>query len=380
MSIESENFTRSLPVSAEFSAVLDEESYRRVPDDWLIAVTDVVSSRKAIAAGHYKAVNMAGVGVISALMNALGTQTLPYIFSGDGAAAICAPEDRETVADALARMVAWTRDELGLELRAALIPVADIRAEGYDVLVQAVRVSDAINNFAFHGGGLSRAETLMKAGKYGIAAASAGDRPDLTGLSCRWSPITPPHGKIVSIIAEPDKAAEGRFSDVAQRLLALIGMQMAGAGSPMPKEGPTGTWPPEGLGLEARAMRGEHPLWLRKLGVYFWTLFSWFVIRFEINMGSFNARHYREFTSLNTDYRKFQDGLRVTASLGDSELARLTDFLEGERVAKNLRYGLCVQDSAILTCYVPSVTSDTHFHFLDGAGGGYAGAAENMKS
>ena len=99
-----------------------------------------------------------------------------------------------------------------------------------------------------------------------------------------------------------------------------------------------------------------------------------------INVGSFNARHYREFTSLNTDYRKFQDGLRVTVSLGDSELPRLTEFLEGERGAKNLRYGLCVQDSAILTCYVPSVTSDSHFHFLDGAGGGYAQAAENMKS
>jgi hypothetical protein len=29
---------------------------------------------------------------------------------------------------------------------------------------------------------------------------------------------------------------------------------------------------------------------------------------------------------------------------------------------------------------VPSVTSDAHFHFLDGAGGGYAQAATNMKA
>jgi hypothetical protein len=380
LSVESENFTRSLPVSAEFSAVLDQGSYRRAPDDWLIAVTDVVSSRNAIAQGRYKAVNMAGVGVISALMNALGKHALPYIFSGDGAAAICAPQDREIVADTLARMVAWAREELDLELRAALIPVAAIRAEGYDLLVQAVRVSDSITNFAFHGGGLSRAEALMKAGKYAIPAAAAGSRPDLTGLSCRWSPITPTDGKIVSIIAESASGAEERFSEVAQRLLALIGMQMVGDGSPMPKEGPIGAWPPEGLGLEARARPEGYPLWLRKIGLYFWTLWAWFVFRFEINIGSFNARKYRQFTSLNTDYRKFQDGLRVTASLGDSELAGLTDFLEGERIAKNLRYGLCVQDSAILTCYVPSVMSDEHFHFLDGAGGGYAGAAENMKS
>ncbi len=101
---------------------------------------------------------------------------------------------------------------------------------------------------------------------------------------------------------------------------------------------------------------------------------------FNVRIGTFRARHYKEFTSLNTDYRKFQDGLRITVSLGDAELSKLTEFLEDGRKAKNLRYGLCVQDSAILTCYVPSVTSDLHFHFLDGAGGGYAQAAENMKS
>ena len=157
-------------------------------------------------------------------------------------------------------------------------------------------------------------------------------------------------------------------------------MQLPRGGSPMPEAGPTGRWPPEGLEFEARATRGERSLAARRAGLYVWTFVSWLILTLGINVGSFNARHYREFTSLNTDYRKFQDGLRVTVSLGDTELKRLTEFLESERVAKNLRYGFSVQDSAILTCYVPSVTSDSHFHFLDGAGGGYAQAAENMKS
>ena len=148
----------------------------------------------------------------------------------------------------------------------------------------------------------------------------------------------------------------------------------------MPKEGPNGKWPPDTLEIEARATRGERPLWQHRMLLYFWTLFAWFILFTGMKVGSFDSRHYREFTSLNTDYRKFQDGLRVTVSLGDDELDRLTKFLEGERLAKNLRYGICVQDSAILTCYVPSVMSETHFNFLDGAGGGYAQAAENMKS
>jgi hypothetical protein len=377
---ETATFTRSLPVGAEFRTVLDDGLYSPAPEDWLIAVSDVVGSRKAIAAGRYKAVNMAGVALISALMNALDTHDLPYIFGGDGAAVIISPADRDIVADTMAKTAAWVRDELGLELRAALVPVSVVRAEGHDVLVQATRVSDAIRNYAFQGGGLSRAEALMKRGEYAVAPAPSGSKPDLTGLSCRWSPIKPENGKIVSIIIEPGQRTGGNFPEIAQKLLDLVGMQHPGGGSPMPPSGPTGTWPPEGLDLEARASRGQRSLLAQKAALYLWTLISWIIIAGGINVGSFNAKRYREFTSLNTDYRKFQDGLRVTVSLGDSELTRLNEFLESERVAKNLRYGLCVQDSAILTCYVPSVMSETHFHFLDGAGGGYAQAAENMKS
>jgi len=376
-----ENFTRSLPIGAEFASVLDSERYERVPDDWLIAVTDVVGSRKAIAAGRYKAVNMAGVGVITALMNALGTQSVPYIFGGDGASIICSPAERGVVAETLAKMVAWVRDDLDLELRAALVPVSAVRAGGFDLLVQATRVSDAISNYAFQGGGLSHAEALMKQGKFAVTPAPKGSRPDLTGLSCRWSPITPKNGKIVSIILEAGEGKADEFPQAAERLLKLVGMQVPGGGSPMPKEGPSGTWPPDGLHMEALASRKNGgSLFARKIALYLWTLFSWFIITTGTNVGSFNARHYREFTSLNTDYRKFQDGLRVTVSLGDAELARVMEFLESERAAKSIRYGLCVQDSAILTCYVPSAMSDSHFHFLDGAGGGYAQAAENMKS
>jgi hypothetical protein len=373
-------FTRSLPVGSEFRTVLDDDLYRPAPDDWLIAVSDVVGSRKAIAAGRYKAVNMAGVAVISALMNALDSQTLPYIFGGDGAAIICSPADRDIVADTMARTVTWVKEDLGLTLRAALVPVSAVRAEGYEVLVQATRVSEAVNNYAFRGGGLSHAEALMKAGKYAVPPAPSGSRPDLTGLSCRWSPIKPEHGKIVSIIIEPGEGRAGGFPRIAENLLDLAGMRLPRGGSPMPATGPTGTWPPEGLELEARATRGERSLAVRRAGLYLWTFLSWFIMTFNVRIGTFRARHYKEFTSLNTDYRKFQDGLRITVSLGDAELGKLTEFLEDERKAKNLRYGLCVQDSAILTCYVPSVTSDSHFHFLDGAGGGYAQAAENMKS
>jgi hypothetical protein len=68
----------------------------------------------------------------------------------------------------------------------------------------------------------------------------------------------------------------------------------------------------------------------------------------------------------------------MTVSLDAKQLAAAESFLDEQRRAGKLRAGLCVQDSAVLTCFVPSITEDNHFHFLDGAGGGYAEAATAM--
>jgi hypothetical protein len=69
----------------------------------------------------------------------------------------------------------------------------------------------------------------------------------------------------------------------------------------------------------------------------------------------------------------------MTVSLAPPEVERLVRLLEELRQAGTVRYGMSLQDSAVLTCYVPSVADDDHLHFLDGAGGGYAAAASAMR-
>ena len=383
MAAETALFTRSLPVRKEFSTVLDDALYQPAPDDWLIAVTDVVGSRKAIAEGHYKAVNMAGVAMISALMNALETQDLPFIFGGDGAAVICAPcrprrccrhhgQDRH-LGEGRSRAVPCGQPSCRYRWCGPRATTCLSRRRGS---------REAVNNFAFRGGGISHAEELMKAGEYAVPPALPGSRPDLTGLSCRWSPISPEGRSIVSIIIEA--GAKGLKSISAKGGKAAGSFRHADcvrSGSPMPKGGPYRNLAAEGHRSRSKGHARRAFAWLsRKPTLYLGRCLAWILFKTGIPVGGFDPKRYKEFTSLNTDYRKFQDGLRITVSLGDTELEKLTEFLENERKAKNLRYGLCVQDSAILTCYVPSVTSDSHFHFLDGAGGGYAQAAENMKS
>jgi len=163
-------FVNNLDVLETFSLALPENKYISLLDDWLVAVTDVVKSRVAISEGKYKAVNMAGVAMISAIMNALDNQQIPYIFGGDGAAVTFAPEDRTVVEAALAKTKIWVAKELELELRAAIVPLKEIRQKKSDVKVAAIRVSDAVSNFAFIGGGITLAEKLMKEGRYNIGS------------------------------------------------------------------------------------------------------------------------------------------------------------------------------------------------------------------
>jgi hypothetical protein len=322
---------------------------------------------------------MAGVAMISAAMNELGFRDMPYVFGGDGAALALAPVEAEAFAPVLSRLVIMAEEELGLELRAALVPVARIRADGFDVRIRPVRVSDSIVNYAFSGGGISHAEQLMKRGEYRVAKGSSGTRPNLEGLSCRWTPIRAEGRKIVSLIVEPGReVAADSFESEARQILSLLGMDGDG-GSPIPKGGPGVTWPVEGSELEARATRGAQSLPAMHFKLWLGTLFAFFLFKTGISVGKFDPKRYQEVTGLNTDFRKMQDGLRMTVSLSPAELGRLETFLEARREKGMLRFGISLQDSAVLTCFVPSVMEDGHFHFLDGAGGGYAAAASAMR-
>jgi hypothetical protein len=364
----------SLPVVEDLSACLDPARYVRLPDTWWIAVTDVVQSRKAIGEGRYKAVNMAGVAALSAIMNAADSRDLPYVFGGDGAAMTGPPELRGRATEALAATCRWVQEELGLELRAAIFDHSDILDQGQNVSAIRVRVSDALSNFAFVGGGIALAEKRMKEGVSCIAPAEPGIVPDLTGLSCRWTPIRPDDRKVVSLIVEEtgSGAAEcfGHILDFAANI--------ENAGHPIPANGPGFNWPPAGLDLEARATRGETPLGQRKRKLYFETLIAWILDKTKIPIGPFSPTRYRQYTARNTDDRKFQDGLKMTLALTETQRASLHHLLEEGRQSGHIRYGTSMQDSAVLTCFVPSILSDDHMHFLDGAGGGYAEAATNM--
>ena len=141
------------------------------------------------------------------------------------------------------------------------------------------------------------------------------------------------------------------------------------------------TWPPAGADLEARASRraGES-VRARKIKVLALTLFYFLIMRFNITVGTFIPAKYTRELIDNSDFRKFDDSLRMvldcTPELADEIEQHLT-----ECAAKGIvRYGTHRQTAAMMTCFTPSATSSNHVHFIDGAMGGYAMAASAMKA
>src|SRR5580704_11362102 len=186
MGDNSDAFYAGVPVFRGFRRLMDPAMYTRLPDDWTIGVADVVQSTKAIAAKRYKAVNMAGAAVIAAMTNALGGREFPFVFGGDGASFAVSPGDAAAAREALAATAAWADGELGLTLRVALVPAAEIRRQGFDVRVARYGPSENLSYAMFSGGGVAFADAAIKRGDYAIAPAPPGTWPDLTGLSCRF--------------------------------------------------------------------------------------------------------------------------------------------------------------------------------------------------
>jgi Protein of unknown function (DUF3095) len=322
---------------------------------------------------------MAGAAVIAAVTNALGGREFPFVFGGDGASFAVAPADLSLAREALAATASWVKDDLDLSMRVALVPMSAIRANGADVRVARFGPSANLSYAMFSGGGLGWAEAAMKRGEFAIEAAASGTQPDLSGLSCRFEEIPTARGLILSVLVVPAQGADpGSFRRVIEEIIALI-EQSPDAGRPVPSGGPPLRWPPQGVDYEARARRGGS-LARRRVYVLGRTLFAYVVMRFGIKVGGFVPARYARQVVENSDFRKYDDGLRMILDCTEELAHDLTARLEAAAAKGIVRFGLHRQDAAMMTCFTPSAMRSDHVHFIDGARGGYASAATALKA
>jgi len=120
-------------------------------------------------------------------------------------------------------------------------------------------------------------------------------------------------------------------------------------------------------------------LQLQRLRVAASTLIAYLVMRIGIRVGDFDPAVYRHDVVDNSDFRKYDDHLRMTLDCTPAIADRIEQRLAHAATQGVLRFGLHRQPTAIMTCLVPSIAERNHVHFIDGSAGGYALAAQRLK-
>lgn len=380
----SEHFYKALKGFDVFAGVNDIHHYVAAPADWYAVVTDIRGSTRAIAEGHYKDVNLAGAAVIASVLNALEEKELPYAFGGDGATLLVPPHLLEKTLAALGAVHKKVEAAMHLDLRAGCARLQDLYDEGGWLKISKFNLSPQMSQAVFQGNALSLAESWLKKGSGKIlcpAAHQAGD-PDLAGLKCRWKPVASRNGKVVSLMVRvTDKHWREPWRIYGAVLKEIMEIYPDFAGStPAPLSRLGVSFSLKELSHEAR-LRSNGNGFLRAL----WLGILMFINAFNqaVFLGGsspgrkIGARYLAEMAA-HSDARKFDEMLRMVIDSSEEQLERLKEALDARESAGDIVYGIFTSDRALMTCLVFS-TAGNHVHFIDGADGGYALAAKDMK-
>lgn len=387
MPVGTNRFYQQLSGFSEFLAFPDEQRYQPLPDDWSVIITDVEGSTRAIEQGKYKQVNGVGVASIVALLNALKPLTFPYVFGGDGASA-CLPDDQlDTARPALVAARRMSLQQFGLHLRIGIVPMRTIREAGHELLVGKHQPHPYYQQAMFIGSGLGFAEKLVKdpapGNPYLITDQRCADHAIFAGFECRWNEIPSPHGESIALLVQTtgDNTKENArtYRRILQDIHTIYGDDRQH--HPLRQENLKLTAAPRNLTVEAgvrTAFQGgiarlKYQLklqWLRFAGLW--------LMRRGVRTEKSDWRHYKHHLIANTDYRKFDEALRMVIAGTEEQRRRLRGALEKYRQQGLLVYGIHASPSSLITCVVSDYDRD-HVHFLDSANGGYAMAARELK-
>jgi len=408
------NFYKDLPAIPAGAGSVDGAAHVAVPEDWYIVVADIVASTKAIAEGKYKDVNMVSASAITAVLNVTGRADIAYIFGGDGATLLVPAGMLLPVAQALQGTRRMAKDVFGLEMRAGVVSIAELSSKGASVRVAKTETAPRVYQAALSGAGVSLAENLVKGAegtRYDITAlfplAQLEEKePDFRGLQCRWQPLQSRNGADISLIVwarEGDPAVAARvYNDVLATISDICGhsgcrppavAMAADVATISDICGHSDGWRPASaqnlqLSNNPAALKGDSAIrsyghgtfgFLARLSTVLGeTLVGRLCIALGLKFGKFDGKTYPKAVAQNTDYMKFDNALRLVMDITPFQQKALTAYLEEQRAERKIFYGLHAAKAALMTCLVFDLTDD-HFHFVDGADGGYALAAVQLK-
>ena len=375
----------ALPCFEQFNDFVSDRHYHAVPPDWSVIVTDIIGSTQAISEGRYRDVNTIGAACIAAAQNAMDRREFPYVFGGDGASLVVPNEMLAQVRAAVGRVAQLARDSFQLQLRIGVVDVETLAREGNQLEVAKLRLAGKQNIAMFRGGALARAEAIVKGHSRGVAApeglapnSASSSQGHLDGLSCRWQPIPSLNGRIATLVAVAcGESHSATYAALLSRVEAVLNDDSRSA------------VPVHAVNMSYRDVPGL----MRDEARYHRHWFNWrflhrmveivaavLVFKWGVKPLLFNPTTYATSLGRHTDFRKFDDTLRMVLDLTVDQIAALRAMLESMRIAGAIRYGLHESSAALMTCYVHGLDEGEHIHFVDGGDGGYAMAAKQMKS
>jgi hypothetical protein len=378
---ENLSFYERLDALVGFEFETHAEYLSPIPEDWVLIMSDVVSSTSAIESGRYKDVNTAGCLALVAIANFFGHMGFPFVFGGDGMTVLVPSCNLLQLRALLWNVQQQIALSLELDLRIAVFPMAFLKDQKSTLRVGKQKISNFYNQAFFEGDGLDFCEGLLKGqtSSFHISVADQDvlQRADFMGYSCRWKDIPSPYDETLAIILKPrsTKSVSGLFDLIEKALgqdyhpLSVEKMSPRGAFNVVGEELRI-----FGFGLKIRD----------RLRLYFKGFLAYAMVMLSDRFGFKMKYHWieldkiREYNQVNSDYRKYDGALKIIAATTTQKRKDLMELLEQEFLKGQIFYGVHASDRAHMTCVV-HVNAQTEVHFIDAADGGYAMAAIHLK-
>lgn len=361
----------------------DLQHYQALPDDWFIAIADVVSSTQLAQKGRDKDVNFVAAAAVAVLKNQLESENhaAAIQFGGDGVIAAIPPEQEAVIRERLAALAHWSMDLFQISLRIGLVPVAHLNESQLPCYV-SLQVLDDKNAFGlFLGDGIQAADDWVKQQPRWQLQPKQGELPGLENLSCRWHPVKSCRGLIASIIVDPTASGESgiqQLETVIQQINQCVSAEQAAPMNQTQALQPPAlpSWESISRELKITSTKSKSH---RALLAYLSSFVLWLAWRLGGKLGNINARRYLTSLAVKTDYRKQAGGPRMVLDLTQEELDAIVSVLSIAEQNGQIYYGISTSEASTLTCLVEDFQADNHVHFIDGQGLGFWRASIMLK-
>lgn len=360
--------------------LVDNSSFKAVPETWHVIVVDIQNSTEAVATGKHHQINLTATGAIISVLNTIRkdkkTVEIPYFFGGDGATFIIPNFLLKKLIRVLENFSLHIKTNTGLILRVGSISVKKLLSEHCTLTLAKHSLTKKLSIPIVLGNGLKIAEEIIKdIFVENNATKFEEDLLNLKGMECRWNQIKPSESKnrVVCLLLDAvEEANQGAvYKDIITKMNALFGTfknrQPIRSTNLKLNYSISNIWEEMKISLVRKDWIYVLKNWLSTLiGVFY------------LNLTRDGKQYLKQISQLSHTF--MLDGMINTIFTAEQhKIDMFIDFLDQLEKEKKIVYGLHITHASVMSCYVLD-RKTKHSHFVDGTEGGYTSAAKMLKT